>query len=50
MTGRTYISELQKQLEDERNAREKLEQDLNQLKQVSEEINSQLSKVAKQVL
>ena len=46
MTGRTYISELQKQLEDERNAREKLEQDLNQLKQVSEEINSQLSKVA----
>ena len=49
MTGRTYISELQKQLEDERFAREKLEQDLEQLKQVSEEITSQLSKVAKQV-
>ena len=49
MTGRTYISELQKQLEDERFAREKLEQDLEQLKMVSEEITSQLSKVAKQV-
>ena len=48
MTGRTYISELQKQLEDERDARQKLEQDLNQLKIVSEEITSQLSKVAKQ--
>jgi len=47
MTGRTYISELQKQLEDERDARQKLEQDLNQLKIVSEEITSQLSKVAK---
>ena len=30
-------------------AEEKLEQDLEQLKQVSEEITSQLSKVAKQV-
>ena len=49
MTGRTYISELQKQLEDERFAREKLEQDLEQLKMVSEEITSQLSKVAKQI-
>ena len=47
MTGRTYISELQKQLEDERDARQKLEQDLNQLKIVSEEITSQLSKVVK---
>ena len=49
MTGRTYISELQKQLEEERAAREKLEEDLEKLKVVSEEINSQLSKVAKQV-
>lgn len=49
MTGRTYISELQKQLEDERDARQKLEKDLNQLKIVSEEITSQLSKVAKNV-
>ena len=49
MTGRTYISELQKQLEEERFAREKLEQDLEQLKMVSEEITSQLSKVAKQI-
>lgn len=49
MTGRTYISELQKQLEEERAAREKLEEDLEKLKAVSEEINSQLSKVAKQV-
>lgn len=43
MTGRTYISELQKQLEDERNARVKLEEDLNVLKEVSKEITSQLS-------
>jgi len=43
MTGRTYISELQKQLLDERDARKKLETDLDELKKISSEITSQLS-------
>ena len=43
MTGRTYISSLQKQLEEERSARERLEGELQELKKVSEEITSQLS-------
>ena len=45
MTGRTYISELQKQLEDEKYARESLEQELSELKKVSSEILSHLSEI-----
>ena len=48
MTGRTYISQLQKQLEEERVAREKLEGELNDLKKISSEIASHLSEIQKQ--
>ena len=45
MTGRTYISQLQKQLEEEKYARENLEQELTDLKKVSSEILSHLSEI-----
>ena len=45
MTGKTYISELQKQLDEERAAREKLEGELSDLKKISSEITSELSKL-----
>ena len=45
MTGRTYISELQKQLEAEKQARESLEEELSELKKVSSEILSHLSEI-----
>ena len=40
MSGRTYISSLQKQLNNERDARKKLESDLDELKKLSSEISS----------
>ena len=43
ISGRTYISDLHKQLDEERNARMKLESEIESLKKVSEEITSQLS-------
>lgn len=43
MTGRTYISQLQKQLNDEKEARVQLEGELDDLKKISSEITSQLS-------
>ena len=48
MSGRTYISELQKQLTEEREARLKLEGELEDLKKISSEITSHLSLIAKQ--
>ena len=39
MSGRTYISQLKKQLDDERMARVKLEGELEDLKKISSEIN-----------
>ena len=45
MTGRTYISQLQKQLDEEKMARENLEQELTDLKKVSSEILSHLSEI-----
>lgn len=48
VSGRTYISELQKQLVGERQARKKLETDLDDLKKISSEITSQLSAIQKQ--
>lgn len=45
MSGRTYISELQKQLTEEKFARCKLEQELEDLKKISSEITSQLSQI-----
>ena len=48
MTGKTYISELQRQLMEEREARKKLEGDLDELKKISSEITSQLSAIQKQ--
>ena len=48
MSGRTYISELQKQLNEEREARQKLEGELEDLKKISSEITSHLSLIAKQ--
>ena len=47
MSGRTYISQLQKQLNDERSAREKLEGELEELKKISSEITSHLSLIQK---
>jgi chaperonin cofactor prefoldin len=43
MSGRTYISNLQNQLLDEKVARQKLEAELEELKKISSEITSQLS-------
>jgi chaperonin cofactor prefoldin len=45
MTGKTYISQLQKQLEEERVARERLEGELSDLKKISSEIASHLSEI-----
>lgn len=41
-THKTVISNLQKQLDEERNARARLENELNSLKEMSHEIASQL--------
>lgn len=43
MSGKTYISQLQKQLDEEKHARVKLEGELEELKKISSEITSQLS-------
>jgi|TARA_B110000503_G_scaffold118937_1_gene180328 hypothetical protein len=43
MSGRTYISNLQNQLLDEKVARQNLEKELEELKKISSEITSQLS-------
>jgi len=40
MTGRTYISQLQKQLNEEKDARLKLENELSELRKISSEISS----------
>ena len=48
MSGRTYISQLKKQLDDERDARQKLEGELEDLKKISSEITSHLSLIQKQ--
>ena len=48
MSGRTYISQLQKQLDVEKEARQKLEGELEDLKKISSEITSQLSQIQKQ--
>ena len=45
MSGRTYISSLQNQLQEEKDARQKLESELNELKKISTEISSQLSQI-----
>lgn len=47
MSGKTYISQLQKQLNDEKYAREKLESELQELKKISSEISSQLGALQK---
>jgi hypothetical protein len=44
MTSKTFISGLQLQLDEERLARIKLEQELNQLKNISLEIRDQMKK------
>ena len=41
-TNATYISKLEKELEDERDAREKLEKELEEIKKISSEISSHL--------
>jgi|Dee2metaT_18_FD_contig_31_6406485_length_520_multi_4_in_0_out_0_2 hypothetical protein len=48
MSGRTYISQLKRQLDDEREARQKLEGELEDLKKISSEITSHLSLIQKQ--
>ena len=48
MSGKTYISQLKKQLDEEREARHKLEGELEDLKKISSEITSHLSLIAKQ--
>lgn len=45
MSGRTYISNLQNQLLDEKVARQNLEKELEELKKISSEITSQLSQI-----
>ncbi len=45
MSGKTYISQLQKQLDDEKAARQNLEWELEDLKKISSEITSELSKL-----
>jgi predicted RNase H-like nuclease (RuvC/YqgF family) len=45
MSGKTYISQLQKQLDDEKAARQNLEGELEDLKKISSEITSELSKL-----
>ena len=47
LTGATVISELQKQLNDEKEARIKLEDELEELKKISSEISSHLSALQK---
>ena len=48
MSGKTYISQLKKQLDEEREARQKLEGELEDLKKISSEITSHLSLIQKQ--
>ena len=45
VTNKTFISELQHQLEEERAARMKIEGELESLKKASEEISSHLSQI-----
>ena len=45
MSGKTYISQLQKQLDEEKAARQNLETELEDLKKISSEITSELSKL-----
>jgi len=45
MSGKTYISQLQKQLDEEKEARVNLENELHDLKKISSEITSELSKL-----
>ena len=45
MTGKTFISQLQKQLDEEKTARLKLEMELEDLKKLSSEMTSELSKL-----
>ena len=45
MSGRTYISNLQNQLHEEKAARQRLESELEELKKISSEITSQLSQI-----
>ena len=45
MSGRTYISNLQNQLLEEKVARQNLEKELEELKKISSEITSQLSQI-----
>lgn len=47
MSGRTYISQLKMQLNEEREARQKLEGELEDLKKISSEITSHLSLIQK---
>jgi uncharacterized membrane protein len=48
VSGKTYISDLQRQLIEEREARKKLENDLEELRKISSEITSQLSAMQRQ--
>jgi predicted RNase H-like nuclease (RuvC/YqgF family) len=48
MSGRTYISQLQKQLEEEKYARNKLEGEWEELKKISSEISSHLTGILQQ--
>jgi len=50
MSGKTYISQLKKQLDEEREARHKLEGELEDLKKISSEITSHLSLIQKQAV
>ena len=47
LTGKTYISELQKKLDEERQAREKLQSELEELKKFSGEMAIQLNDIQK---
>jgi len=40
LSGKTYISQLKKQLDEEREAREKIQGEMEDLKKASEEISS----------
>lgn len=42
LTSKTYISQLEKQLNEERTAREKLQNEIEQIKKVNAEISSKL--------
>ena len=41
-TSKTYISHLEKQLKDEKSAREKLEKEIEEIKRINSEISSKL--------